>query len=309
SVDRQGEDGFGAEENEKKVERALVAATGTIRTSLYEAGVSAGVPVPLMMALIRAYSYDVDFQRDPQPGDTFAILFERYVTGDGAIARDGDLLYAELTLTGKVKPIYRQALRGGKVDYFNRQGESVRKALLRTPMDGAKLTSSFGMRRHPILGYSKMHKGADFGAPTGTPIFAAGNGVIEEAGPKGAYGNYIRVRHNAEISTAYAHMSRFARGTQRGVRVDQGDVIGYVGSTGRSTGAHLHYEVLKGNQQVNPMSVNLPIGKRLEGKELAAFQKTVRELDLEFARARPDRQVAEKAGAKGETVCGAKATC
>ncbi|HYH22542.1 MAG TPA: M23 family metallopeptidase, partial [Azospirillum sp.] len=183
---------------------------------------------------------------------------------------------------------------------YNRDGESIRRALLRTPIDGAKLTSGFGMRHHPILGYSKMHKGMDFGAPTGTPIYAAGNGVVEQAGGNGAYGNYVRIRHNTEVSTAYAHLSRFAKGLKRGARVEQGDVIGFVGSTGRSTGPHLHYEVLKAGHQVNPKAIDLPTGEKLAGRELQAFQQTVRNLDRAYREAKAGMQLARSHQPAGE---------
>ena len=164
------------------------------------------------------------------------------------------------------------------------------------------------MRMHPILGYSKMHKGLDFGAPTGTPIYAAGNGVVEEVGPKGAYGNYIRIRHNTDITTAYAHLSRFAKGLRRGGRVEQGDVIGYVGTTGRSTGAHLHYEVIRKGQQVNPKAADLPTGEKLAGRELQAFEQTVRTTDRAYAQAKAGMQIAagDKAGDKS---CAGNAIC
>lgn len=285
---------FTAEQSERAVERRLVAASGTVHASLYEAAVTAGVPVPVIMAMIRTYSYDVDFQRDLQPGDRFEMLFERYLTDRGTVAREGELLYASLTLGGKTKPLYRFAQRDGKVDYFNRLGESVKRALLRTPVDGARLTSRFGARKHPILGYTKMHKGLDFGAPSGSPIYAAGHGVVDEAGRKGPYGNYIRIRHNSEVSTAYAHMSRFARNMRRGMRISQGEVIGFVGSTGRSTGPHLHYEILKNNAQVNPLTVNLPTGQKLEGAEWHAFLKTVQTADKAYAEAMTPKQMVER---------------
>lgn len=297
---------------EKPLEVRTIAASGVIESSLFEAGAGADVPIPIMIAAIRAFSYDVDFQRDVHPGDRFEVLYERYFTEEGAPARDGDVLYASLTLSGKELPLYRFTGKDGVVDYFNPRGESVRKALLRTPIDGARISSKFGMRRHPILGYGKMHKGVDFAAPTGTPIYAAGDGVIEEIGRKGAYGNYVRVRHNAQISTAYAHLSRFAKGKARGSRVRQGDVIGYVGSTGRSTGPHLHFEVLKGGRQINPMSVDLPTGRVLAGQELEAFKATVRELDRTFSTLNNPVQLARTTAGSAvnvEETCTQTVTC
>nr|WP_247887423.1 M23 family metallopeptidase [Azospirillum sp. SYSU D00513] len=296
SVSRDGDSGFSSSETERDVTRRPVGAQGVVSSSLFEAGASAGVPMSVMLELIRSYSYEVDFQRDLQQGDRFEVLYEKLVTDDDRPVGEGNVLYASLVLSGKEMPIYRHKHRDGRYDYYNRDGESIRRALLRTPIDGARITSGFGMRRHPILGFSKMHKGMDFGAPTGTPIYAAGNGVVEEVGPKGAYGNYIRIKHNSQVSTAYAHLSRIAKTTRRGGRVEQGDVIGYVGSTGRSTGPHLHFELLKAGRQVDPRSVDLPTGDKLEGRELKAFQQTVRTLDKMFEDSRNGLQLARFPG-------------
>ncbi len=292
SIARKGDTGFTSSQIEKPVTRKPVAAQGVIRSSLFEAGAQSGVPISVMMAFIQNFSYDVDFQRDLQPGDRFEVLYEKLVTADGKEAGEGELLYASLTLSGDDMPIYRFKTRDGRIDYYNGDGESIRRALLRTPIDGARITSGFGMRHHPILGFSKMHKGVDFAAPTGTPIYAAGRGTIEIAERSSSYGNYVRIRHNTEISTAYAHMSRFAKSIRRGGRVDQGDIIGYVGTTGRSTGPHLHYEVLKAGHQVNPRSVDLPTGEKLEGRELQAFQQARRSIEKMFDDSRGGLQLA-----------------
>ena len=183
---------------------------------------------------------------------------------------------AELTLSGVAKPLYRFTPSDDQAtDYFTAKGSSGKRMLMRTPIDGARLTSGFGLRRHPILGYNKLHRGVDFGAATGTPVMAAGNGVIETASWFGGYGRYVRLRHVNTYSTAYAHLSRFARGVKPGMRVRQGQVIGYVGTSGRSTGPHLHYEVLVKAAQINPMGVKLPTGRTLSGRDLAAFQENV----------------------------------
>lgn len=292
SIARKGDAGFISSQIEKPVTRKPVAAQGVIRSSLFEAGAQSGVPISVMMAFIQNFSYDVDFQRDLQPGDRFEVLYEKLVTADGKEAGEGELLYASLTLSGDDMPIYRFKTRDGRIDYYNGDGESIRRALLRTPIDGARISSGFGMRHHPILGFSKMHKGVDFAAPTGTPIYAAGRGTIEIAERSNSYGNYVRIRHNTEISTAYAHMSRFAKSIRRGGRVDQGDIIGYVGTTGRSTGPHLHYEVLKAGHQVNPRSVDLPTGEKLEGRELQAFQQARRSIEKMFDDSRGGLQLA-----------------
>ncbi|MEA1675374.1 M23 family metallopeptidase [Nitrospirillum sp. BR 11163] len=268
---------YQARQVDKPLEKKLVAARGRITSSLSEAASAAGVPYPVLDAFIKRYAYDVDFQRDLQPGDTFEILFERYYTEDGQAARDGDIQFASLTLSGKEKAIYRYQAAGSTPDYYNALGESIRRAILRTPIDGARVTSGYGMRMHPVLGYSKMHKGKDFGAPVGTPIYAAGDGLVEQAGPFSSYGNYVKLRHGNQMETAYGHMSRIAKGLRPGMRVAQGDVIGYVGATGRATGPHLHFEVLRGNQQINPDSKEAKIeaGRKLDGKDLKQFQSIV----------------------------------
>lgn len=277
------EDLFEATKLEKTVTRHVEGAAGTITTSLFNAGMKAGMPVETLVEMIKLYSWDVDFQRDLRPGDSFEVMYERYRTEDGLETSDGNILFARLTLSGVDMPLYRYEMADGRIDYFNTEGKSVRRALMRTPINGARLSSGFGKRRHPILGYNKMHKGLDFAAPTGTPIFAAGDGVIEKAGRNGGYGNYIKIRHRTGLHTAYAHLSKFAKNMGAGKRVTQGQVIGYVGTTGRSTGPHLHYEVLVENKQVNPRSLKLPTGEVLKGNELAAFKKVHAEFDRQFA--------------------------
>ncbi len=304
-VERTGDQGFKSTQVTKEVHRQLVTAEAEIRSSLFEAGSQAGVPVSVMLAVIRVYSHEVDFQRDLQAGDQFKVLYERLVTDDGKIAGEGDVLFASLKLSDDELAIYRHKTREGRIDYYDREGESIRRALLRTPIDGARLTSGFGMRRHPILGFSKMHKGIDFGAPTGTPIYAAGNGTVEEIKPNGSYGNYIRIRHNTQITTAYAHLSRFAKNMHRGGRIDQGEVIGYVGATGRATGSHLHYEVLKDNRQINPKSADLPTGEKLQGRELQAFDQTKRSMDRAYNEAKAGAQMARS----DDKACNNAASC
>jgi murein DD-endopeptidase MepM/ murein hydrolase activator NlpD len=203
------------------------------------------------------------------------VLVERLQLEDGTVVGYGNVLYANLDLGDRSLPVFRYKDKGGNVDYYNAKGESLRKALLRTPINGARITSGFGMRMHPLLGYSKMHRGVDFGALAGTPIYAAGDGVIDMAGANGSYGNYVRIKHDGKYSTAYAHASRIAAGIKKGVKVKQGQVIAYVGSTGRSTGAHLHYEILAGNDQINPSGVKFKTGSTLSGKDLAAFKSQV----------------------------------
>jgi len=278
-VARIAEDGFSAETVARPLTRASAVLAAEIEDSLYLSAKRAGAPAPVILELIRLYSYDIDFQRDLQPGDRIEALYETHVGADGAVAKTGDVLAARFAVKGGELALYRFRLPDGSVDWFDAKGESVRKALLKTPIDGARLSSRFGLRRHPILGYSLMHRGADFAAPSGTPVMAAGDGVVELAGVNGAYGNYLRLRHDERHRTAYAHLARFAEGLRPGRRVRQGQVIGYVGSTGRSTGPHLHYEVLLDGEQVNPMGLQLPTGRKLDGRMLADFQRVRADLD------------------------------
>jgi murein DD-endopeptidase MepM/ murein hydrolase activator NlpD len=226
-------------------------AAGQIDISLFESAREAGVPVGLIGEIIKAYSYDVDFQRDIHEGDSFEVMYERFENDKGDFAKAGRLLYASLTIGGKPTPIYYFE-RDGDGEYFTADGVAVRKSLLKTPIDGARITSGFGMRINPVLGYSAMHQGIDFGAPNGTPIFAAGNGVVEEIGWKNGYGKFIKLRHNGTYETAYGHTSRFASGLKKGSKVKQGQVIAYVGATGRATGPHLHFEVRENSVPLNP---------------------------------------------------------
>lgn len=276
-------DTFQVREVFKTLSREVMRAHGPIQSSLYKGAVKAGVPAPVLIELMRIYSWDVDFQREVQPGDAFDVVFETFLTESGDVARYGNILYAGLTLSGHEKKLFRFEYQKNRFDYFNEKGKGAKKALMKTPIDGARLSSGFGKRRHPILGYNRMHKGVDFAAPPGTPIYAAGDGVVDFRGRKGGYGKYIRIRHNGRFSTAYAHMRAYKRGVTRGSRVRQGQVIGFVGSTGRSTGPHLHYEVLDNGRQINPLRMKLPSGKNLKGKALARFQEERQALQQRLA--------------------------
>lgn len=277
------EGGFRAEEIKKNLETRHVRAQGVIDWSLFAAGTDAGVPAGVMAEMVRAFSWDVDFQRDIRKHDSFEIMFERKVDEAGRPVHDGRIVFAALTLSGDRKPIYLHKMADGRWDYFDDKGQSAKKALMRTPIDGARLSSHFGNRKHPILGYTKKHSGTDFAAPPGTPIYAAGDGVIDYAGWKGGYGKYIRIRHNSEYSTAYAHMRAFKKGMGQGKRVRQGQIIGYVGTTGQSTGPHLHFEIIRRGVKVNPMRVKMPSGEKLSGQELAAFEATRERLNTLWA--------------------------
>lgn len=275
-------DDFALKTLKAELSTELAGGGGVINSSLYQTGVDSGVPPVILGTLINAYSYDVDFQREIRSGDQFNVVFERLKTDDDITAGYGKLLYATLTLGGEEKRIYLFTRKNGDEDYYDENGQSVRKALLRTPVNGARLSSGFGMRRHPVLGYGKMHKGVDFAAPTGTPIYAAGDGTVEYAARYGSFGNYVRIRHTNEYKTAYAHMHRIA--AKKGARVKQGQVIGYVGTTGRSTGPHLHYEVHSNGKAVNPKNIKFPTGHKLKGNELASFRENTKQIDLIAAR-------------------------
>ncbi|MBB3066314.1 peptidoglycan DD-metalloendopeptidase family protein [Limibacillus halophilus] len=285
-VDRDGEGQFTALATTRSFEETPEWHRGVIDTSLYQAAIDSGVPLGSMIELIRIFSFDVDFQRDIQPEDSFEVLYDGFFEETGQLAKTGPVRFARLTLSGKERRYYRYTATDGETDYFNEEGKSVRRALMRTPIDGARLSSGYGMRKHPILGYSKMHTGSDFAAPRGTPIYAAGNGKVLKAGRNGGYGNYIRIRHNSRYETAYAHLNGFARGVRQGARVEQGQIIGYVGTTGRSTGPHLHYEVLVDGKQVNPRSIDLPTGRELKGSELARFEVQRQGMERELAELR-----------------------
>lgn len=278
------EDGMKVSKMKAVLERGVAAGGGKIESSLYQTGMDTNVPPAILSELVNAFSYDIDFQREVKNGDSFNVLYESMRNEEGVQAGHGKLLFASLNVNGKAKKIYRYAARDGQEGYYNERGESIRKALLRTPVNGARLSSGFGMRFHPVLGYSKMHKGVDFAAPTGTPVYAAGNGTVDFAGRRGSFGNYIRVKHNGTYSTAYAHLSRIAPSLRAGRKVSQGQIIGYVGTTGRSTGPHLHYEVLAHNTQVNPKSIQLKSIDKLTGRDLANFRETIKQMQLDVAR-------------------------
>ncbi len=246
--------------------------------SLYSDGIKNNLPKEILIKLIKLFSFDLDFQRDIRKNTIISVSYEYNQIKETSNIEYGDINYALISINGKKLEYFKFLTDEGFVDYFNRSGKNVKKSILKTPLDGARLSSNFGMRKHPISGYNKMHKGVDFAAPTGTPIYAGGNGVIEFAGKNGGYGNYIRIRHNNEYKTAYAHLSRFKKGISKGVRVNQGEVIGYVGNTGNSTGPHLHYEILFQNKQINPLKLNLPSGKILDGEELERFTKEYKKI-------------------------------
>ena len=260
-----------------------VAVAGRINGSLYQSAKAVGAPDEIIAELAEAFAYDVDFQREIFGGDEFEAIFEVKYDDRGARVAAGDIVYARLNWRGRreEKGYYRFESEddGGRADFYDAAGQSARRLLMKTPIDGARLSSGFGMRRHPILGYRRAHRGVDFAAPSGTPIKAAGDGVIERADWYGSFGNYIRIRHANGYKTAYAHLKGFRRGIKKGKRVRQGDIIGYVGTTGRSTGPHLHYEVHLNGKAVNPQRLRIATGKQLKGAELERFKQVRDRID------------------------------
>jgi murein DD-endopeptidase MepM/ murein hydrolase activator NlpD len=282
TIQRQPHGDFTATEIKKELTTRLVRNNGTINHSVFQGLLQSGLPAEPVIRMINLFAYDVDFQRDIQKGDTFETLVEQQRDAHGNIVRYGDILYASLTVGGRTYKLYRWQNEDGSVDYLNEHGESSRKALMRTPIDGARISSGFGLRRHPILGYSRMHTGVDFAAPKGTPIYAAGSGDIMRIGWLGGYGNAIMIHHNKEYDTLYGHMSGFVPGMKVGRHVKQGDVIGYVGATGMATGPHLHYEVHYDGKPINPLTLKLPARQRLVGADLKRFQAMVKDLDSRY---------------------------
>lgn len=268
--------------------------------SIYETALRNKVPANIIEDMIRIYSYDVDFQRKVQPGDSFDVFYAGEDEG-ATITEKNEVLFASLTVGGETKKYYRfQAPDDSIVDFYDETGKSAKKFLVRKPVNNAIMRSGFGGRRHPILGYVKMHTGVDWATPYGTPIFASGNGVIEKVGWEGGYGKYIRIKHNNGYETAYGHMSAFAKGMEPGKRVRQGQVIGFVGSTGMSTGAHVHYEILVNGRFVDPMRIKLPRGRSLEGSMLTSFEKERDRLDGMMSNRGAGARVSD-AGSSGNT--------
>jgi murein DD-endopeptidase MepM/ murein hydrolase activator NlpD len=267
--------------------------------SIYETALRNKVPASVIEDMVKIYSYDVDFQRKVQPGDSFDVFFAGEDEG-ATITEKTEVLFASLTVGGETKKYYRfQTPDDSVVDYYDETGKSAKKFLVRKPVNNAIMRSGFGGRRHPILGYTKMHTGVDWATPYGTPIFASGNGVVEKVGWEGGYGKYVRLKHNNGYETAYGHMSAFAKGMEPGKRVRQGQVIGFVGSTGMSTGAHVHYEILVNNRFVDPMRVKLPRGRSLEGQVMASFEKERDRLDAQMSNRGNPARVSDATGAAG----------
>ena len=259
--------------------KKIIFKEGKITQSLYRTAVDLNVKPNIIIEFARIYGFQVDFQRDIRKNDNFQIVYEVFEDDNGKIFETGNILFADLKLSGTSNSLYYFDKKGSE-GHYDENGKSVEKALMKTPINGARLSSSFGMRKHPIDGYNKMHKGTDFAAPMGTPIMASGSGVIVRARWCGGGGNCIKIKHNSTYQTIYAHMQKFARGIKEGIRVKQGDIIGYVGSTGNSTGPHLHYEVIENRKKINSQKLKLPSGKILKNKERKVFEVVKIKLDV-----------------------------
>ena len=262
-----------------KLDKKIVYNENIILQSLYKAATDENIPANTILEFARIYGFQVDFQRDIRKQDKFQIMYEIFLNEKNEIVETGEILFANLKLSGQDNSLYYFD-KDGSEGHYDKNGKSIKKALMKTPINGARLSSPFGMRKHPIDGFNKMHRGTDFAAPMGTPIMASGDGVVKKAGWCGGGGNCVKIKHNSTYQTIYAHMSKFARGIKTGVRVKQGQTIGYVGSTGKSTGPHLHYEVIVNGKKVNSQKLKLPSGKILKGKERKIFESKKIKLDV-----------------------------
>ena len=275
---------FVAGEDKKKLFSKLKLYEVEIHNSIYESLKKIDTPDEIIMEFVQLYSFDIDFQRDIRKGNKIKIFFEIYTDSQNNYIKSGNINFSEIILDDESYELYRFQSEGDEfVEYFNSDGKSATKALMKTPINGARLSSGFGMRKHPILGYNKKHQGVDFAAPTGTPIMAAGTGHIEFVGNNGGAGKYIRIKHLNGYKTSYSHLSKYASGIQKNVKVRQGQVIGYVGNTGLSTGPHLHYEVIFNGKRINPMKMKLPSGKQLKDKTLEIFLAEKERINAEIS--------------------------
>ena len=262
-----------------KLTKKILYKENEILQSLYRAATKVKTPPNIIIEFARIYGFQVDFQRDIKKKDSFQIMYEVFVDNKGKIIQTGEILFANLTLSGIENSLYYFNKKGSE-GHYDSSGKSIKKTLMKTPINGARLSSPFGMRKHPIDGFNKMHRGTDFAAPLGTPIMASGDGIIQKVGWCGGGGNCVKIKHNNVYQTIYAHMSKFARGIKFGVRVKQGQIIGYVGSTGKSTGPHLHYEVIENGKKINSQTLKLPSGKILKNKERKLFETEKIKIDV-----------------------------
>ena len=273
-------DEFRIEKIKKNFTKKIVYKETIITNSLYSSAVNLGIKPNIILEFARLYGFQVDFQRDIWKEDSFQIIYEEFLNDKNKVIDTGEIIFASLNLQNTNYQLYKYEYKKNKIDYFDENGKSVKKTLMKTPINGARLSSSYGKRKHPILGYTKMHTGTDFAAPTGTPIMASGDGKVTKAGWCGGGGNCVKIKHNSTYQTVYAHMSKFGRGIKKGVRVKQGQIIGYVGSTGMSTGPHLHYEVIENGRKVNSQKLKLPSGKILKGEERKNFELAKIKIDV-----------------------------
>jgi murein DD-endopeptidase MepM/ murein hydrolase activator NlpD len=271
TINRATDGSFSAQNVQKTLEVHHHRAGATIDSSLYLAGMQAGIPADIVVEMIRMFSYKVDFQRDLQPGDSFEVYYDYYYTPEGQPAKIGNISFARMRLGGKDVTLYRYAPSDEAAEYFDSKGESAKGILMKTPVDGARISSGFGSRFHPILGYTRAHKGVDFAVPTGTPVMAAGGGTINFMGWANGYGNFVVINHSEGLATAYGHLSRFAAGMRKGAKLHQGEVFAYSGMTGLATGPHLHYEIRVNGTQVNPLTIKMADGRLLAGAELRDY--------------------------------------
>ncbi len=265
---------------EKNLTKLLIFKEGVIENSLYNTAIKLGIKPNTIIEFARLYGFQVDFQRDIWKGDSFQIIYEQFENEDGSLIENGDIIFSNLNTQGNDLNLYKFELGKNEIDYFDENGKSMKKTLMKTPINGARLSSPFGKRKHPILGFTKMHTGTDFAAPTGTPIMASGDGIVTRAQWCGGGGNCVKIKHNSVYQTIYAHMSKFGRGIKKGVRVKQGQIIGYVGSTGLSTGPHLHYEVIENGRKINSQKLKLPSGRTLKGKMRNKFEINKIKIDV-----------------------------
>jgi len=272
-------DNFSEEIVPIKLEKKIIYKENIILQSLYNSAINEKIPPNIIVNFASLYGFQVDFQRDIRKKDKFQLMYELYFNDKKEIVEIGEILFANLKLSGQDNSLYYFDSEGSE-GHYDKNGKSVKKALMKTPINGARLSSPFGMRKHPIDGFNKMHKGTDFAAPMGTPIMASGDGIVKKAGWCGGGGNCVKIKHNSTYQTVYAHMSKFARGIKAGVRVKQGQTIGFVGSTGKSTGPHLHYEVIVNGKKVNSQKLKLPSGKILKGDERKLFETKKIKIDV-----------------------------
>tara|TARA_B100000780_G_scaffold144011_1_gene100734 strand:- start:2553 stop:3851 length:1299 start_codon:yes stop_codon:yes gene_type:complete len=285
---RKNKNSFIVTENILKLNKTEVVLSNTITNNLYSSAIDAGIEPNIIVEFANIFGFEVDFQRDIRIGDKFEVYYERYIDEENIVRNTGKIIYASMFVNNKELSLYNFKFNN-KEEYYDVDGKSIIKTLMKTPINGARLSSSFGLRKHPILGFNKLHQGTDFAAPTGTPIMASGSGLITRAQKYKGYGNYVSIKHNSTYITAYGHMSKFGRGIRSGVRVDQGQIIGYVGSTGMSTGPHLHYEVIKNGKRVNSQRLKLPTGKVLNNEARNKFEVERIKIDVRLAALRNNK--------------------